>query len=110
MQISDLDIAKKMVNLKNSANSRNLEFDLKFSDLKSLLTRKTCYFTGRRLDDGTRSFDRVDNDLGYITGNVVACDKNLNNKKANLTIAEIEAIYEGIQKLKAAGKIPAKTI
>ena len=99
--ISDIEVAKKMINLQQSAISRNIEFDLSFETVKSLLLRTHCFYTGIKFeDDGKLSFsvDRVDSKKGYIEGNVVACSIDINSKKSNLTIDEINLIYQKIQK------------
>ena len=99
--ITDIEVAKKMINLQQSAVSRNIEFDLSFETVKSLLLRTHCYYTGTKFeDDGKFSFsvDRVDSKKGYIEGNVVACTIDINSKKSNLTIEEINLIHQKIQK------------
>jgi len=100
-QIPDIEVAKKMINLQQSATSRNIEFDLSFETVKSLLLRTNCYYTGLKFEDeGKFSFsvDRVDSKKGYIEGNVVACTIDINSKKSNLTMEEINQLYIKIQK------------
>jgi hypothetical protein len=106
-KIPDIEVAKKMINLQQSATSRNIEFDLSFETVKSLLLRTNCYYTGLKFEDeGKFSFsvDRVDSKKGYIEGNVVACTIDINSKKSNLTIEEINLLYARIQKF----IVPAK--
>jgi hypothetical protein len=106
--IPDIEVAKKMINLQQSAISRSIEFDLSFETVKSLLLRTHCFYTGIKFeDDGKLSFsvDRIDSKKGYIEGNVVACSVDINSKKSNLTIDEINLIYQKIQKL----IVPVKT-
>ena len=93
-QITDYSIAKKLVQIKQSATSRGLQFDLSFKTVKKLLTTKKCYYTGKPFGKGVmdRSFDRVDSALGYVEGNVVACTIDINSKKANLTSLEIHQL------------------
>jgi hypothetical protein len=100
-KIPDIEVAKKMINLQQSATSRNIEFDLSFETVKSLLLRTNCYYTGLKFEDeGKFSFsvDRVDSKKGYIEGNVVACTIDINSKKSNLTIEEINLLHARIQK------------
>jgi len=102
-QISDVEVAKKLVNIHSSAQSRNLEFNLTFEYVKKLLEYNTCYYTNAEFtEDGpyARSFDRVDNDKGYIIGNVVACTVDINGKKNNLSIDEIVCLYKKLSHLK----------
>lgn len=92
---NDLIVAKKLLQLKQSADSRNIEFDLSFVTIKKLLNAKRCYYTGEPFEengDNSRSIDRVDPNRGYVEGNVVACTVNINQKKANLTCEEIHQI------------------
>jgi hypothetical protein len=102
-QIPDIEVAKKLVNIHSSAQSRNLEFDLSFEYVKKLLEYNTCFYTNVQFtEDGpnARSFDRVDNDKGYVIGNVVACTTDINGKKNNLTIDEIICLYKKLGHLK----------
>ncbi len=95
--LTDLEVAKKMIKIYQSAADRNLDFDLSFNTVKKLLLEPSCYYTGKKFEENgvyARSFDRVDSDLGYIEGNVVACTVDINSKKSNLTFEEIENIYK----------------
>ena len=99
--ITDLEVAKKMLKKYQSAQDRKLEFDLSFESVKKLLSYQTCYYTNRKFEeDGqfSRSFDRVDSAKGYIEGNVVACTVDINGKKSNLSMEEIECIYNKLVK------------
>jgi hypothetical protein len=101
--ISDVEVAKKLVNIHSSAQSRSLEFNLTFEYVKKLLEYNTCYYTNVQFtEDGgsARSFDRVDNDKGYVIGNVVACTIDINGKKNNLTLDEIVCLYKKLAYLK----------
>lgn len=101
--IPDIEVAKKLVNIHSSAQSRNLEFDLSFEYVRKLLEYTTCFYTNVQFtEDGphARSFDRVDNDKGYVIGNVVACTTDINGKKNNLTIDEIICLYKKLGHLK----------
>ena len=100
MENNDLDIATRYVALAASAKSREIEFNISFSEFKKIFNKKKCYYSGKKLVKGKNfSFDRADNSKGYVSNNVVACDKSLNNRKTDLTVEEITQIYLGIQKL-----------
>ena len=106
-KLTDLDVARKMLNLKQSADSRNIKFDLSFVTLKRLMEQKKCFYTGRLLEarcDYALSIDRIDNKLGYIEGNVVSCTVEINRKKTDITLEEIEMIYKAIKKTKKVGQ------
>lgn len=95
--IKDLEVAKKMLKIFQSANDRGLEYDLSFKTVRRLMNYRKCYYTGREFrEDGpySRSFDRVDSTKGYIEGNVVACTVDINQKKSNLSNEEITILYE----------------
>jgi hypothetical protein len=101
--LSDVEVARKMVNIHSSATSRNLEFNLTFDYVKKLLEYDKCYYTNVPFTEeglSARSFDRLDNDKGYILGNVVACTVDINGKKNNLTIDEIICLYKKLAYLK----------
>ena len=96
---SDVEVAKKLLNIYQSAADRKLEFNLSFESVKTLLKFQTCYYTGRKFDnDGpyARSIDRIDSNKGYIEGNVVSCTVDINGKKSNLSDDEIELLYTKI--------------
>jgi hypothetical protein len=103
--MKDIEIADKLCRICSSAKNRNIPFDMSFNKVKQLLQAKKCYYTGEVLtrivnDDNELSFDRIDNEKGYIDTNVVACSKRFNSIKSNLTVKEIEALYKGLKKKK----------
>jgi len=94
-KLPDIEVAKKMINLQQSASSRNLEYDLSFETVRSLMLRTHCYYTGIKFEEEGKlafSVDRIDSKKGYIEGNVVACTVDINSKKSNLTIEEIKSL------------------
>jgi hypothetical protein len=101
--VTDLEVAKKLINIHQSAMDRKIEFNLSFEYVKKMLEYKTCYYTNVTFtDDGpnARSFDRIDSDKGYVEGNVVACTVDINGKKSNLTFDEIACLYNKLLKIK----------
>jgi hypothetical protein len=101
--ISDLDVAKKMVAIKMSADNRGIEFDLSLKRVRQLLNTKKCFISGERLnriqqDPNQLTFDRLDNTKGYTNDNVVACSLRINRLKDSLTIDDITMLYMAIQK------------
>ena len=101
--VTDLEVAKKLINIHQSAMDRKIEFNLSFEYVKKMLEYKTCYYTNVTFtDDGpnARSFDRIDSDKGYVEGNVVACTVDINGKKSNLTFDEIACLYNKLSKIK----------
>lgn len=101
--ISDVEVAKKLINIYQSAQDRKLQFNLSFEYVRRMLEYKTCYYTNKTFtEDGpnARSFDRVDSDKGYVEGNVVACTIDINGKKSNLSFDEIACLYHKLSKKK----------
>lgn len=106
-EITDLEVARKMLKIYQSAQDRKLDFDLSFESVKKLLSYPTCYYTNRKFDEEgqfSRSFDRVDSSRGYVEGNVVACTVDINGKKSNLSMDEIECLYNKLVKVTPSNK------
>jgi hypothetical protein len=102
-KITDLDVAKKLVAIKTSADSRGIHFDMSLRRVRQLLNTKKCYITGIQLsrdhkDPNQLTFDRLDNSKGYTDDNVVACSLRMNKLKDSLSIEEITMLYMAIQK------------
>jgi hypothetical protein len=92
----DIPVVKKYMQIMSSAFSRNLEFDISFSDFKKIYNKKRCAYTDIPLIhgiDGNYSIDRIDSSKGYIKGNLIACDVKFNQKKSNISINEIKKMY-----------------
>ncbi|MDC7248569.1 MAG: hypothetical protein PQJ49_01460 [Sphaerochaetaceae bacterium] len=101
----DLIVAKKFTKIHQSARSRDLEFAMTLREVKRLLNCKTCYFTGKPLnniegDPLQLTFDRIDNTKGYVNGNVVACSNEFNNIKDNITIEQVRLMVKAFKRKK----------
>lgn len=113
-QVKDIDdvvIATKFLKLRNSALKRNKEFNLTLAVVKKLISTKRCHYTNVEiksyiLDPNDEippnhlTIDRIDNDKGYIIGNVVACSHSFNQIKGDLSVKHIELMYKGLKKSK----------
>ena len=82
-------IVKKYLATLESAKKRGLAFNLTLSDMKRLMSRKTCFYTKRKFNNTLDhpdypTLDRIDCNKGYVKGNVVVCTKFSNELKANL--------------------------
>lgn len=101
---------KKLSNIKANAKKRGIVCTLELDDIKSLLSKKRCYYTGVRFDKNSntrkRSIDRIDNSIGYEPGNVVACCVKINTIKNSLL--EDESGFTLKQFLSFAEKISKK--
>lgn len=83
-QHPDFALARKYISKALNARKRGLEFSLSLAELKKLLSRKTCYYTGAPFEESggnSLTLDRIDSTLGYVSGNVVACRDVINNIK-----------------------------
>ena len=87
--VDDLKVAKKLLRLQEGAKKRGLNFDLSFAELKRIMKKKTCHFTGipisaylEATDAQKLTLDRKDPTKGYVSGNVVACSYMANQLKA----------------------------
>ena len=103
MENIDIIVAKKLLQIQNSASERAIPFSLSFKKVKALLLTKTCYFSGIEFDnseDNKKTFDRIDSLKGYSDDNVVACTQKINKRKSELSFEEIEMLYNGIIKHK----------
>ncbi len=89
-----------------NASKRKLDYSLTFKRVKKVLMTKRCYFTGVELsridgDPHQLSVDRIDNNVGYIDSNIVACSRSFNQDiKRNLTVEDIKTLYNGLKKAK----------
>ncbi len=101
--MTDLQVAKKLCSIYNSAESRGIEFNMSFKRMKILMNQKKCCYTGVVFTEeegpNHRSIDRIDNSKGYTDENTVACTVAINLKKRDLTIAEIKGLYNCIKHL-----------
>jgi len=81
--MNEVELAHRYIRKAGYAKDKGHEFSLTFAQYKRLITTKRCRYTGIELTTETNNkglkdpnfctLDRVDNSLGYITGNVVAC-------------------------------------
>lgn len=112
-KVTDLIVAKKLVNIKKSAQSRGLHFDMSLKRIRQLLNTKKCALTGMRIyvyndvpdhvktttPDDCLSFDRFDSSKGYVDDNVIAVSHMINLKKSNLSPQEIINLSKGVIKV-----------
>lgn len=103
-------ILTKRLNILKSAKKRGLEFNLTDANIKTLLNKKTCYYTGVAFDENNdpmnaRTFERLDDTKGYVKDNVVAVTLRANRIK-NILLEQDNELKIGItQFLMMANKI-----
>ncbi|WPJ20587.1 putative anti-sigma factor [Pseudomonas phage vB_PF_Y1-MI] len=85
----DMRIIAKLQSKQQNALGRGLDFNMTFQSMKNIMEAKKCFYTGVTLTDSPagnkptdRTIERVDNEKGYIIGNVVACSYEANQVKA----------------------------
>jgi len=93
----NIDYLKLLRHLKSSAKRRNIEFNLTEYDLLTLSWPITCPILGMPLEYNFRGYnenkpsvDRIDNDLGYVSGNVQIISCLANRSKNSLTDEELK--------------------
>lgn len=90
--------------LRSGAKKRGLLFSLTEQDLGTLLHER-CPVCGVLYEHGTdrskwRSFDRLDNDRGYVVGNVVALCYRCNRMKNDGTAEEHRRLADWLDRVK----------
>lgn len=77
-------LAMRYIQKQTAALEKGVDFSLTLSDMRRLLKRKTCYYSGVKLTlEGAHALtlDRIDDNIGYVKGNVVACSMSVNYLK-----------------------------
>lgn len=92
--MNDEHIARKYLAKIHYCQSKKIEFKLTFYEFKRLVTAKFCKYTGviltnrsnpnNRMKSEDVTIDRIDNKIGYVSGNVVACCHAYNSFKSVL--------------------------
>lgn len=99
-------VAQKWLMLEKRCKEKGLDYDLRLSDVKRLLTTRKCAYSGEKMfyhdlsagqsvPDDMITIDRIDSSKGYVRGNVVACKHQWNQIKAHL----FERGLEGTQNI-----------
>ena len=106
MNAPDIYIAKKYCNKVKQCKADGITFSLTFTEFKRLILTKRCKYTGIELTlqqgvvqvDSDVTIDRVDNNFGYIKGNVVACCHGYNSFKAIIEHPDTFITFELLHK------------
>ena len=82
---------------KRSAKKRNIEFNIEKEVFINLITQNCIYCnTVPPQDSGRNGLDRVNNQKGYLLGNIVPCCFKCNQMKGQLSLQEF---YNHIYKI-----------
>jgi len=79
-------LARRFSRASKDATKRNLEFLLSFEQWSTEIA-KPCHYCSNQLGSPSETgigLDRLDNQKGYVTANVVSCCKVCNQLKSNL--------------------------
>ncbi len=68
---------------KRSAKARNLEWSIPFEIYRELIL-KSCTYCSGPLPETKTGLDRIDNDKGYLTDNVVPCCRYCNQLRSDI--------------------------
>ena len=84
----DERVARKYLAKLENARSRGIEFTLTLADMRHLMQRKTCVYTGIKLEDDCdplepqkRTLERIDAEHGYTPENTITCSLAANALK-----------------------------
>lgn len=84
----------KFILTSKSANSRGLDFDLTVRDVNNLCEQKYCAYSGEKFSKSkgpdSLTFERINNDKGYVRGNVVAVKTKYNVFRGNKSLEELK--------------------
>lgn len=84
------DVITKLYTTLASATRRDKEFSLGLLYINNLMKQTHCAYTGRAFTPSDRlSFERLDNSVGYVEGNVVPVCCSINNLRGSKTMAEL---------------------
>lgn len=111
--LQDTEIARLYLNKYKRAVAAGYDFDLSFTSYKNMMRAKHCYYTGIGLTQPRsgnyaprttdRTIDRIDNTIGYVKGNVVACSHAANQFKSTFesgqSVFQIKHIKRMMRKL-----------
>lgn len=99
-----------------SARQRGIVFDLSLEQYRVLLDTTECAICSITMNPrltgkpcvSTQTVDRVDNEQGYVSTNVVCVCFGCNMRKGSLTLAQAEQIVGFLAQWKAAHPAPLK--
>ncbi|UHS65236.1 putative anti-sigma factor [Escherichia phage P896] len=90
----ELKVYKRREHTKTSAKRRNKDFNLSSKYIANLLKQEFCAYSGERFDENSTqdkvSFERFNNDIGYIEGNVIPVKTKYNGLRADLSLDELK--------------------
>ena len=97
----------KLESIKQAGTRRNIDVDLSVDDIEMpthcpIFGFKLNYDTNIKDDPASPSIDRINNDLGYVRGNIITCSRRANSLKKDATVDEMEKLYRFYAALQGA--------
>ncbi len=92
MRVTKAQAKQKLKHIHKSASRRGYTCTLNVHNVRLLMEETQCVYTGETfgVDDRTiLSFDRVDNTIGYVPGNVIPVTTYANQLKSNYDVPEL---------------------
>lgn len=90
----------KIARLRSTAKARGHAFDLSVPELQAL-SQQPCFYCGGALPETHLGLDRIDNDLGYVSGNVLPCCTDCNlHRGATWTVNEAKVAIEAVRRFR----------
>lgn len=86
---------KKLNSTIKSAHHRNKEFSLTLLYTNNLMKHTHCAYTGKPFvneinHDDSMTFERIDNSIGYVDGNVIPVCASINHLRGSKTLLELQ--------------------
>jgi hypothetical protein len=107
-------VIRKWYSMRQSAHRRGIAFALIPTSLMNIMRAKKCYYSGVELTPGAKpgkkhnfsdfTVDRIDADVGYVAGNVVACCRAVNQMKSFIEARGETPTPEQMKKIIAAAR------
>ncbi len=95
--MNSLELIKCYNSKASNAESRGKEFSMSLMNFANLKAQKHCAYSGIKFDNDKHefSFERLDNSIGYVDGNVIAVSRSLNSARSSLNTVDdiIERIH-----------------
>lgn len=90
--MNSVELAQNYVAKATNAKKRNKEFTLSLISYANIKNQKFCAYSGIEFNDSTNimSLERINNDVGYVDGNVIPVLYTLNNIRGDLDLQNIK--------------------
>lgn len=93
----ELVVAARLVQTSMSASRRKKDFNLTMKYLSNILSQTHCAYSGEQFggsESDSLTLERLNNDIGYIEGNVIAVKSKYNMVRSHFSLEEIIALRD----------------